>query len=368
MLLTLALGCFVDSGGATSPTTTSAETGTETTDNICSPGAAGCACEDGACLPGLACQGGVCKTTPGSTSAGTSTSSGSSTTGSAMTLGSTTASDETTGQSDCGSCPLLRPNVMFVLDYSASNNYEFGPPTDALTRWQALQQVMLELDTAGGGHPWANTNLAVMRFGHDPDPMTAGTTIPNDSSGIVDGQRVDHFWYDERDPQALYYECNDGLLASLAAIEPPLGGELFGIGTWTRGALVLAAQKIAQSQAAHPDELNDPPRPYAVVLVTDGEWTNANGLGQDPEDDPVLAAAKLNAVDGVPVHVIFTGAAGGTAATAAQDLAEAGGTTQALVAEDVDSLGLSVTSVLETILAGPLVVETECCDPACGAS
>src|SRR5690606_40982313 len=67
----------------------------------------------------------------------------------------------------------------------------------------------LNLVTAQNGYFDDNMHMALMRFGHDPSPNSSGTTIPGDTSGIVDGQSLDVHWYDPNNgPDYPYYECN----------------------------------------------------------------------------------------------------------------------------------------------------------------
>ena len=354
--LALGLGCFVDGGGdATSGggTDESASSTGSTTVAMCTPGESGCKCDDGACEDGLACQGGICRQPAGSTTGVDPTTS-------------PTSATESTGV-ECRSCPLVHPNVLVILDFSTSTNVQFGPATDNVTRWLAEKSLTLGLREHDGGALWTDVNLAVMRFGHAPDPDVPGTPIPSDGSGIVDGQALDHLWYDASDPLVAYRECNAGLQDTLSAIGAPLGGASTGIGTWTRGALEFARDVIQVSRALHPDDDAFPTRHYAIVLLTDGQWTNADGMGQDPEYDPTLVAGSLNADDGVPVHVVFFGDLGGEAESDAQQIASAGGTGVAWLASDLASFDAAMTNVFSKILTHENIITSECCDPVCAS-
>jgi hypothetical protein len=90
-------------------------------------------------------------------------------------------------------CGFKKPNVMLIMDYSTSMNNVWDMQNN-LTRWQVVVQ-SIEQITQDGSFLSQNTHLALMRFGHDPAPA-AGTTIPNDTSGILDGQKLDVPWYD----------------------------------------------------------------------------------------------------------------------------------------------------------------------------
>src|SRR5688572_12793681 len=84
------------------------------------------------------------------------------------------------GGMDCpseGECTFKKPNIMIIMDYSSSMNNIWDMQNN-LTRWQvtvaAVQQV-----AAPGSFLSQNTHLALMRFGHDPNPGAMGTMIAN---------------------------------------------------------------------------------------------------------------------------------------------------------------------------------------------
>src|SRR5690349_1151177 len=139
-------------------------------------------------------------------------------------------------------CSFKKPNFLIVLDYSSSMNIDFD---GVVTRWEAAVDAIQEIATANNGYFDDSMHLALMRFGHDPDENSAGTTIPGDGSGIIDGQAYDVQWYDPLDP-GNYYECNAQAIADfLESVEPPLcnpTGDMenpcSGIGTWTNGAML----------------------------------------------------------------------------------------------------------------------------------
>ncbi len=64
------------------------------------------------------------------------------------------------------------------------------------THWQAAVDAITQAVNFDNGYIAENFILGLIRFGHDPDPNLAGTTIPSDSSGLVDGQKLDVGWYD----------------------------------------------------------------------------------------------------------------------------------------------------------------------------
>lgn len=223
---------------------------------------------------------------------------------------------------------IRRPLFLFVVDYSTAMNAAFDAQH---TRWQAaVEHVSAVMDDSNGYLPFSAI-LGLMRFGHDPDIGQPGTPIAGDNSGLLDGHRVDLGFYDENSPSKTYYGCaGEELKEALVSIQPPLGGAQKGIGAWTRGALLRAGELFADAALAHP---SDAPRKSAIVLLTQGEWTDASGAQvlSPPAQDPAPVASDLLAKSDVPTFVIAFGDAKGTAA--ADALAAAGGTQQALAPE-----------------------------------
>ena len=131
-----------------------------------------------------------------------------------------------------------------------------------------------------------------------PEPAAPGTTIPNDSSGIVDGQKLDVPFVRRRRAGQEYFECDQGdaIDAALDALPAAVNGDLTGIGTWTRGALDVR-QKLLRHDAGRPPGGQRPesPRLRSILLVTDGEWTNPQGnMKLDPAaENPAPAAGDL---------------------------------------------------------------------------
>ena len=232
------------------------------------------------------------------------------------------------GQKECfgeGECTFKKPNFLIIMDYSSSMNTDFDNNT---TRWEAAVDAVQAIVTANNGFFDDSMHLALMRYGHDPDPANPGTSIPNETSGIVDGQSLDVNWYDPvGDPQG-YFECNgQAIVDFLEDVEAPLcqGANCFGIGTWTDGALLYAQSVIADTRTDHPSDTDvGDERYYATMVVTDGNWTDPVGSGQTPANDPVDTAADLFSNDDVPTYVVAFGDAAGLAF--ADDMAMAGGT------------------------------------------
>ena len=87
-----------------------------------------------------------------------------------------------------GMCSFKKPNFMIVLDYSSSMNTDFG---NGQTRWEAAVEAIGTIFTSNNGFFNDNMHVALVRFGHDPSPGQAGSTINGDTSGLVDGVRLD---------------------------------------------------------------------------------------------------------------------------------------------------------------------------------
>jgi hypothetical protein len=236
-----------------------------------------------------------------------------------------------------GKCTIVKPLFGIVLDYSTSMNMvfdELDPNPVTNTRWSGAKKAIKIVIDSDNGYLPANMILGLIRFGHDPDPDNQGTQIPNDASGIIDGQKLDVGWYDAAAVDKPYYECTNGdaINLALAAMPAPNNGSLVGIGTWTKGALDFAAAYIAQTKADHPGDLGK--RLAALMVVTDGEWTNIIGTQklQPPAQDPSITAADLFTDQGIPTYVVALGEAQGK--VFADKLAMAGGTNLALEAAD----------------------------------
>jgi MYXO-CTERM domain-containing protein len=259
---------------------------------------------------------------------------------------------------DEGQCTFKKPNFMFVVDYSSSMNEDF---VAGQTNWEAAVEAINNVITTDGGFFDENMHLALLRFGHDPVAALPGTTIVGDPSGITDGVSLDVHWYDPVGDPGGYYNCNGAqITAFLNAVAPPLcnaGGPppsgCAGIGTWTNGALQEAQDVIAQTRLDHPSDL-DPgdERFYAVMLVTDGNWTGQEGSGQPADQNPSTTAGDLFGTDGVPVYVVAFGNALGNAF--ADQIAMAGGTTASIQA-GAGQLEAALEEVVDDI-AGSVII------------
>ncbi|MCA9686625.1 MAG: flagellar biosynthesis protein P, partial [Myxococcales bacterium] len=202
------------------------------------------------------------------------------------------------------------------------------------------------------------------RYGHDDQPGVAGTTIPGDMSGIVDGQALDVHWYDPQGIDKSYFDCNgQEIIDSLAATPPPLcpggPGNCAGIGTWTKGALDFTAALVAQSKSDHPDDLvPGDERFYGIMVITDGAWTSAVGFPQlsPPEENPAITAGSLFDQQGIPTYVVAVAEA--ATLPFADELAAAGGTGESIAAANPNDLFAAMGAVVQDI--ADQVVVPEC--------
>ncbi|MET0390506.1 MAG: VWA domain-containing protein [Polyangiales bacterium] len=256
-------------------------------------------------------------------------------------------------------CSFKKPNVLLVLDYSSSMSGSeqapaFFPPGQTVsTRWTA------ELDAANWilrydkGFFADNTRIALSRFAHDPLPLEPGTTIGTDRSfpRITDGFALD-VPFDGSDGE--YLQCkSSGVEAALEVLRkapPPPVGVSFDrdsiMLTWTRGALRSAHSLIESTRARHRAETGESTRDYQVVLMTDGDWTCADTVGQGCDENPAPEAGKLLA-DGVPVYVIAFGDA--AMQPSLNEVALQGGTGKAIDAQSPQGIVDALSRVLDDI-------------------
>ncbi len=219
-------------------------------------------------------------------------------------------------------CTFKRPLLMVALEYGAAMN---GPYGQNGTRWQAATAGLSEFFAADNGFMSRFFIVGLLRFGHDPDPVTVGTKIPGDTSGLIDGVRIDVPFYDPEDPDKKYVEClaGDRIDAALAGIPAPVGN----IRSWTRGGIAAAASYFSKTLADHPDDANPmTPRLRSILLVTQGVWNDVTGAmkATPPADDPVPVVQALYDEENVPTYVVGYGTDLGD--TLADQLAQAGGT------------------------------------------
>ncbi len=265
------------------------------------------------------------------------------------------------GERDCvieGDCTFRKPNLMIMVDYSSSMNEAFGEST----RWATTVDAIVAMIDADNGFLADNLNVALMRFGHDPDPEGSGTTLLGDLSvpPIVDGQALDVHWYD-LEGNGDYLECNGEAVKTAitellppACLDSPMGNGCSGIGTWTKGALDRTRTLIADSRALHGESIDD--RLYLNLILTDGAWTGPDGSSQDPSEDPAITAADLYDIDEVPTYVVAVST--GANLTLAGQLAAAGGTVTAIDGSTPGALVQELQAIVAAIKSE--IIEPEC--------
>ena len=245
------------------------------------------------------------------------------------------------GGMDCpseGECTAPKPNLIFVVEYSAAMNELVDADT---TRWEQVVQTLATI-VEPGSYIEQTTHVALLRYAHDPDPNQQGTPLPG--TDLVDGVALDLAW---TDPDThTYLDCQGAqFLATLDALPPPPAGA----GTWTRGALVEVAAQIDATRAEQGEGLQD--RPYVAMVLTQGIWTSAQAdmLLSPPQADPVPVAAMLHDELGVPVYVSELGD-DPLGEAAADALAAAGGTQLALAGTgEFEALAAFVQNLLDEV-------------------
>ncbi|MCY1011826.1 MYXO-CTERM sorting domain-containing protein [Nannocystis pusilla] len=249
-----------------------------------------------------------------------------------------------------GQCTFVKPLFLIVADYSTSMNTMFDANQ---TRWEAAVSAIVAMVDADNGYLQGNVLLGLMRFGHDPNVGQTGTLIQNDSSGITDGQKIDVGFYDEAAPDKAYYQCNgEAIKTAIMSVPAPINGNLVGIGTWTKGALDRAKAYIQQTWTDHPNDKQQ--RKGAIVVLTDGEWTDPSGTQklQPANQNPSITAKDLFDNNGVPTYVVAIGEAMGK--MFADELAMNGGTGTAYDASNpqqlIDALKMVVQAIINDVI------------------
>ncbi|WP_434419963.1 hypothetical protein [Nannocystis pusilla] len=244
-----------------------------------------------------------------------------------------------------GQCTFNKPLFLIALDYSTEMNAAFDGDS---TRWERAVEAVTAIVEADNGYLQGNVMLALLRFGHDPDVDQPGTTIAGDASGLVDGQKLDVSWYDELAPNKDYFHCNgQAVMSALTAIPPPLDGAPTGIGAWTAGALTRAKSLFAAANADHPQEVGPDAREQALIVITQGVWTDPENTQMlPPAADPAPVAQDMWNDLAIPTYVLSVGDAAGTAQ--ANALAAAGGTGQALA--ELQAFGDALKMFVQKIL------------------
>ena len=251
-----------------------------------------------------------------------------------------------------GNCTFRKPLFGIILDNSSSMNELFDANS---TRWEGAVAALNSAIDFDNGYIAENFILGLVRFGHDPNPNAPGTKIPADSSGLLDGQKLDVPWYDDADPAKKYIECTNGdaIKAALAAVGPPSGGNKVGIGTWTKGGMDFAKAYIAKTKADHPMDMGK--RSAILMVLTDGEWTDPTGTMKlmPASQDPKITAGELWMQQEIPTYVVAIGEAQGK--MFADQLAMAGGTGTAIDAVNpqalIDALKAVIIKIQKDVVA-----------------
>jgi cysteine-rich repeat protein len=261
-------------------------------------------------------------------------------------------------------CRFKKPNVLVVLDYSSSMvGFEgrpawFPPGQTATTRWDAQLDALHYLLRYDDGFFADNARIGLTRFAHDPALISLGTVLSNDVSfpPITDGFAID-IPFDGQSGE--YLDCRgSGIDAEVEVLRvtppPPIMMSLdptVMMLTWTRGALRSAHELIDRTRASHAGEPGEDERAYRVVLMTDGDWTCPEAIGQNCDEDPAPEAALLRA-DGIEVNVVAFGDA--TMQPSLDEVALQGGTGTALDATSpqgiVDALGQVLDDIRDSVI------------------
>jgi cysteine-rich repeat protein len=263
---------------------------------------------------------------------------------------------------------VRKPNVLVVLDYSSSmvgfeNMPAFFPAGQTLnTRWDAQLDATSWILRYDEGFFANNARLGLARFAHDPRVNEPGTTISTDISfpPITDGFALDVPF---NGSDGAYLECRgSGLEAEVEVLRttpPPFIGMVLDPSTfmltWTRGALRSAHDVITATRESHADLPGEDERVYEVVLMTDGDWTCPDMIGQGCDEDPAPEAALLRQ-DGARVHVVAFGDA--TMQPSLNEVALQGGTSAAIDAASPQGIVDALSNVLDQIRDS--VIEPEC--------
>ena len=254
--------------------------------------------------------------------------------------------------------------MLVVLDYSSSmvgfagRPAWFPPGQTATTRWDAQLDALHYLLRYDDGFFADNARVGLTRFAHDPELSTPGTVLSTDTSfpPITDGFAID-IPFDGQSGD--YLDCRgsgvDAEVEVLRTTPPPpimmsLDPKAMML-TWTRGALRSAHELIDRTRASHVGEPGEDDRTYRVVLMTDGDWTCPDMIGQACDEDPAPEAGLLRE-DGVPVNVIAFGDA--TMQPSLDEVALRGGTGAALDATSpqgiVDALGKVLDDLRDSVI------------------
>jgi cysteine-rich repeat protein len=264
-------------------------------------------------------------------------------------------------------CRYKKPNVLVVLDYSSSmvgfseRPAWFPPGQTETTRWEAQLDAVAFILHHDDGFFADSLRLGLARFAHDPFVHQQGTVLSTDVSfpPITDGFAVD-VPFDDQDGE--YHECRGSGVEAETAVLRTTPPPFIDVGldptklmlTWTRGALRSAHELIERTRDSHEDESGEEDRSYHVVLMTDGDWTCPDAVGQACDEDPAPEAAVLRS-DGIPVHVVAFGDA--AMQPSLDEVALQGGTGKAIDATSPEGIVDALASVLDQIKRSVIVPE-----------
>ena len=264
-------------------------------------------------------------------------------------------------------CSVKKPNVLLVLDYSSSMvGFEPEPAwfpvgQTVSKRWDAQLDAASWILRYDDGFFAENTRLGLARFAHDPLVGSLGTTVATDTSfpPITDGFAVDVPF---NGSSGDYLECRGSAVEAeievLRSSPPPwitmsLDPNAMML-TWTRGALRSAHDLIDVTRASHAGEPDEDTRAYEVVLMTDGDWTCPDMVGQGCDEDPAPEATSL-ARDGARVHVVAFGDA--RMQPSLNEVALQGGTVASIDAASPQGIIDALSGVLDDIRDSVIVPE-----------
>jgi hypothetical protein len=264
-------------------------------------------------------------------------------------------------------CSVKKPNVLLVLDYSSSMvGFEMEPAwfpagQTVSKRWDAQLDAASWILRYDDGFFAENTRLGLARFAHDPLVGALGTTVATDTSfpPITDGFAVDVPF---NGSSGDYLECRGSAVEAeievLRSTPPPwiamaLDPNAMML-TWTRGALRSAHDLIDATRASHAGEPGEDTRAYEVVLMTDGDWTCPDQIGQGCDEDPAPEAASL-ARAGARVHVVAFGDA--RMQPSLNEVALQGGTVASIDAASPQGIIDALSGVLDDIRDSVIVPE-----------
>ncbi|MDH5670541.1 MAG: VWA domain-containing protein [Myxococcales bacterium] len=288
----------------------------------------------------------------------------------AIALLCSAVSSPTSAQDGCqpdAQCRFKKPNVLVLLDYSSSmRGFEQAPAyfpagQTLSTRWDAQLDATAWILRYDGGFFSDNARIGLARFAHDPHLDMPGTVLATDLSfpPITDGFALD-LPFDGSD--GTYLECKgsavEAEVAVLRTTPPPFITNEFDVErmmlTWTRGALASAHAVVRQTRVRHQHEPGEDERSYEVVLMTDGDWTCPDMIGQGCNEDPADQAALLRA-DGIRVHVVAFGDA--AMVPSLDEVALQGGTAASIDATSPEGIIDALSSVLDDIRNSVIVPE-----------